>query len=310
MPSSVMIVYWAVFGVLTAWYLPGASYLFTVPVAVACVFRLIASWQRCRWQPANLAFLLAACALWLPLARGLVDALGFYPTFAHPVPLALIGLVIAPTITADTRIFGFLLLISSLALAGLVIAMVVPTYSQLWPQPVSIEYQQDDHEAILAVHARGQLPGAMRRAITRPPETDMPHYVAWKVEREFAPPTVEIVREEVIEGGRRLKLLLKPGRDQHRVVVAADPDFGSDATVNGHPVESSLRGIALNFSEMTQAEIELTTAGKIKLRVMGTRFGLPPSAEPLRQARPTWAASAGRGDHTEVHTQIEFPASP
>ena len=85
----------------------------------------------------NLAFLLATCALYLPLARGLFDA-GLNPSFAHTVPLSLIGLLIAPTITADTPIFRFLFLVLSLALVGLVTAMVVPTYSEQWPQPVSI----------------------------------------------------------------------------------------------------------------------------------------------------------------------------
>ncbi len=304
--SSTMIVYWAVFGILTAWYLPGASYLVTVPAGVACAFRLIASWCGFRWELANLAFLLATCALYLPLARGLFDA-GLNPSFAHTVPLSLIGLLIAPTITADTPIFRFLFLVLSLALVGLVTAMVVPTYSEQWPQPVSIQYTQDDNEAILAARANlGQVPEPMRHAITRPPKDNLPHYVAWRTEMELAPPTVEIVAEEVTEDGRRLRLLLKPGKNQDRVGVAADPDFGSDVTINCLPVETPLRGLTLNFSEMSEAEIELTTAGKINLRVTGIRYGLPPSAESLRRARPAWAAPVGWGDHTQVSTQLEL----
>jgi hypothetical protein len=183
--SSVVIAYWAVFGILTAWYLPGASYLFTVPAAVACVFRLIASWRGFRWESANLAFLLAACALWLPLARGLVDALGFLPSFAHTVPLALIGLLIAPTIAADTRIFWFLLLVLSLVLVALVTAVVVPTYSEQWPQPVSVIHTKYHNEARLFARANlGRLPESMRHAITRPPENDLPHCVTWKADSQ------------------------------------------------------------------------------------------------------------------------------
>ena len=57
------------------------------------------------------------CAL-AAACRGLVDALGFNPSFAHTIPLALIGLLIAPTITAETRIFRFLLLVLSLTLVA------------------------------------------------------------------------------------------------------------------------------------------------------------------------------------------------
>ena len=185
---------------------------------------------------------------------------------------------------------------------------MVPTYSEKWPQPVSVTYTQDDNEAILAASAiLGQLPEPMRHAITRPPEDDLPHYVAWKVEMDLAPPTVEMVAEEVSEDGRRLKLLLRPGNNQHRVAVAADPDFGSDVTINGRPVETPLKAIALNFSEMTEAEIELTTSGKIKVRVTGIDYGLPSSAESLRKvAAPPGPCPVGRGDHTQVGTQLEF----
>ena len=103
--SAVMIVYWSVLGILLAWYLPGASYLFIVPAAIACGFRLFASWRRLRWETANLAFLMSVCLLWLPLVRGLLDAFGVTPSFAQTIPMALIGLLIAVTIATDIRIF-------------------------------------------------------------------------------------------------------------------------------------------------------------------------------------------------------------
>ena len=281
--------------------------MFTVPAAIACVFRLIATWRGFRWESANLAFLLAACAIWLPLARGLVDVLGFLPSFAHTVPLALMGLLIAPTITADTRIFRFLLLVLSLTVVGLVTAMVVPIYSEKWPQPVSVGYTQSDNQASLYARANlGRLPESMRHGIKRPPENDLPHYVAWKAEMDVVPPTVEIVAEEAIKDGRRLRLLLKPGKNQHRVGVVADPDFGSDVTINGQPVVTPLKGLALSFSEMAEAEIELTTPGKIKLRIRGTHYGLPPSAESLRKTLPARAALAGPGERTAVFTCVDF----
>ena len=152
----------------------------------------------------------------------------------------------------------------------------------------------------------GRLPEQMRHEISCLPENDLPHYMALEVQREVAPPTVEIQAEEALGDGRRLKLLLKPGRDQHRVVVGAKPNFGSDVVVNGRPIATPLRGLALNFSETSEVEIELTTAGKIELGVTGFRYELPASAEWLRKTRPAWAAPAGRGDHIRVTAQFEF----
>ena len=215
--------------------------------------------------------------------------------------------MIAPTIAADTRILRFLFLVLSLVLVALVTAVAVPTYSEQWPQPVSVIHTQYHNEARLFARANlGRIPESMRHAIARPPENDLPHCVTWKAEMDVAPPIVELVAEEAVEDGRRLKLLLKPGKNQHRVIVAVGPDFGSGVTLNGRPVETPLKGLALNFSEMTEAEIELTTPGKIKLYVTALHYGLPPSAESLRKARPAWAAPRGRGDHTEVVTELEF----
>ena len=305
--SAVILVYWAVLGIVTACYMPGASYLFIVPAAIACLCRLVAIWRRLPWESANLVFLLAACALWLPLARGLTDALGFNPSFVHTIPLALIGLLIVPTITPDTRIFRFLLLVFSLMVIGLVTAMVVPTYSEQWPQFVSVTCIQNDEETTLAAHANlGQLPESMRHAIERPAETDLPHYMGWQIERDLVPPTIEVVAEEVVEEGRRLKLRLRPGENQHRVIIAADPDFGTGITIGGQAVEAPLKAVALNFSEVAETEIGLTIPGKIKLRVTGMQYGLPTSAEPLRKARPAWAAPVGRGDYTQVGTELEL----
>jgi peptidase M28-like protein len=305
--SVVMMVYWSVLGILLAWYLPGASYLFTVPAVIACLSRLFAAWRGFRWEVANLAFLMSVCVLWLPLVRGLLDAFGVTPSFAQTVPMALVGLLIAVTVTTDTRILRFLLLVAGVGLVGLGAAMVVPTYTERWPQPVSIQYRQDDKEAQVSARANlGQLPGQMCRAVSRQPDRDAPHYLAFKVESELAPPTVEILEEEAVDDGRRLRLLLKPGIGEHRVIIGAESGMGSDVVVNGRPIASPVTSLAFNFSEMAEAEIELTTTGKITLGVWGIRYDLPASAESLRKGRPVWAAPVGRGDHMTVTTQVEL----
>ncbi len=304
--SSVIVMVWALLGLLTAWLLPGASYLFTVPAGVACVIGLVCLWRGFRWEAANLAFLAAACVLWLPVARGMVDAFGFYLSLVHTIPLTLIGLLIVPTITPDTRICRLLLAVLGVALTALVAAMLVPAYTEQWPQPASIHCEQEDGEAILSVECTGQLPESMRQAIAGPPQEELPGYVAWNIPADLAAPTVEIVEEQAVASGRRLKLRVKPAQGQYSVIVAGDPNLGLDVTLNGQPVSDSLQALPLCFSEASEAEIELTAPGTLKLVLLGFSRGVPPFAEPLRKARPAWAAPKGRGDYTQVTMRIEL----
>lgn len=163
--SAVMMICWAGVGLALAWHLPGASYLFMVPAAVACVFWFIGLWLGSRWELTNLAFLAAVCLLWLPVARGLVDALGLARGASQTIPLALVGLLIAPTMSATSPRHRSLLLIAGLGITAIVVAIFVPPYSAVWPQAVSISHFEDvdEREAFLEVHARhGRIPDSMR----------------------------------------------------------------------------------------------------------------------------------------------------
>ncbi|MBM3998883.1 MAG: M20/M25/M40 family metallo-hydrolase [Planctomycetes bacterium] len=314
----VMIGYWAAAAIVVDRLLPGASYLFSVPAAVACVVGLLGYRSAWRWEFANLAFLFAACVLWLPLTRGLIDALGFRPSLVHSIPLTLIGLLIAPHTGTGRLGRGYRRAALAFAAAAFAVAMVVPTYTEQWPQPVDVFLVQDDKNASLAARARlGRVPESMRRASPDAPATDKPHYVQWNVEPSLVPPTVRVVSSEPVAKGRRIRLRVTPGTGQHRVIVAATvdrgsdiatdgmtPNLGSDVTIDGRAIEGPLRGVGLDFAEKAEVEIALTTAAPIRIRVTAYYYGPHPASERLRAQRPPWAAPMGRGDYGEVETEV------
>jgi peptidase M28-like protein len=316
--SAVMMVWWATAGLALARYMPGASYLFTVPVAAACGFRLVGLCIGPRWELANLSFLVVACLLWMPLARGLIDALGFAPASGQAVILALIGLLIAPTAGATPGLFKYLLAISGLGVAALVIASVVPTFSELWPQPVSIVYREDvdSGEAYLWVQARhGRVPASMRpdaRPAKPPIVSRLSHRRSWETVRwdcaaaGFDAPTVRVQATSPVGEGRRLELLLEPAGYQRVVVVLKPQGQLTDVTANGRRIEDPSRPLEFNVSPEMGIAIELTTVGELELTVIGVRYDLPPSAKSLKDARPTWAVPWGDGDHTVVIGRLDL----
>jgi hypothetical protein len=103
-----------------------------------------------------------------------------------------------------------------------------------------------------------------------------------------------------------LKLLLKPGAGQHRVVVSRHPELSAAFWINGRPIFGSLHSLAFNFAESTEAEIELITDDSIEVTVIGYRYELPAAADKLRKARPGWAVPLGTGDHTIVFRRVRL----
>ncbi len=316
--SAAMIVAWAGIGLALAWYMPGGSYLFTVPVAVACGFRLLGCRLGPGWQVANLAFLAAACLFWIPLARGMVDAMGLAPAALQTVPLTLIGLLIAPTVEATAGSLRFLLAIGGLAVAALVAAAIVPPFSDLWPQPVTIVWREDvdSGEARLAVCAqRGTTPESMRPDssseepfrfgnLLHPRSYDR---VMWDCDAAgLAAPTVEVQATSPAGDGRRLSLSIDPVGCQRVIVVFETQRELADVVANGWPLEEPPRSIEFDVSPDSQIRMELTAHGELELTVIGFRYGLPPGAAFLEDARPTWAVPQGDGDVTVATGRLKL----
>ena len=316
--SAAMTVWWAGIGLALAWYLPGASYLFIAPAAIACGFRLLGCRLGPRWELANLAFLAAACLLWIPLARGMIDAMGLAPAALQTVPLVLIGLLIAPTVGATAGSFRSLLLICGLGVVALVTATIVPPYSDLWPQPVTITYHEnaDSGEASLQVCARhGGVPESMR--FDSPPAEPsrfaslfhprLSNTASWSCAAAgLAAPGVEVQTSSPAGEGRRLELLIEPAGYQRVIVLMQAEGELTDVTANGRPIKNPSALLAFDVSLEARIAIELTIVGELELAVIGIRYDLPPVAGFLEDARPTWAVPWGDGDLTVVKRRLQL----
>ena len=95
--------YWNALGVLTAWFVPGISYLFILPGVVAALTGLAAALWPTRGR--SYAFLAACCAgavaagvLWLPMQTLLYDGVGFTLWMIYPLSAALLTITSLPVV--------------------------------------------------------------------------------------------------------------------------------------------------------------------------------------------------------------------
>jgi len=96
--------FWNALGLATAWYLPGASYLFLLPGAIAVSTALLAAVLPQRISPRGL---LAACCLgpiaagvlWLPMQVLLYDGIGFMLTPVYPLSAGLVTMTALPLLS-------------------------------------------------------------------------------------------------------------------------------------------------------------------------------------------------------------------
>lgn len=94
-------IWWSLAALVVSVRLPGASYLFLLPLSVASVAGVAAHCSRLRdraWSTAAVVLVpaLVAALLWLKSALGIEDALGLGVTPAITVPLALVMATMAP----------------------------------------------------------------------------------------------------------------------------------------------------------------------------------------------------------------------
>ena len=96
--------FWNALGLATAWYLPGASYLFLLPGAIAVSTALLAAALPKRIGPRGL---LAACCLgpiaagglWLPMQVLLYDGIGFMVFPVYPLCAGLVTMTALPLLS-------------------------------------------------------------------------------------------------------------------------------------------------------------------------------------------------------------------
>jgi hypothetical protein len=314
---------WAVFGVVTALAVPGISYLFVTPAAVALAALLLGGPQggiapraRCALVP-----LVVAAVLWFPVLRGVVLA------FDQPGGGAA-GLMLGFLLTTTAPLFRDVAPASlrlPLRLAGLVwitalvAACNVEVYTSDAPRRMNFIYHldADARTARWLTSARaGALPSAVAAAtgFGDVPQLAFPWssehdlvYQAPARKESLAPPRFRVssreksrkipLQEAAPRRSLRGRLVSPRGADALTLIVPRDAGLHA-IRAEGQPLSTDPERASRRFPEYLafffhgvgpegiQLELEFTGLEPVEARLVDTSAGLPDSGAALLDARP------------------------
>jgi len=282
---------------------PGAAIYFLLPPLVAAI-GMAAKW----WWPhaERVGAITAALLLYLTFgpALHLFEELmnggplwAFAPLGAAIMLPALIELApLFSRMRAALAVAGAL----DLAIAGWLLAALVPAYSANKQQLFTIEYVWDEaaRAGRFAVNNDGAavpFEGAWERA--EMPYTTRRRWAAPAPPVPVTAPAVSLVDQRPVPGGRLLRLRLL-GNGAESIALIAPPDTSLRAAGSGGFLRSfgdierggkySVR-CAGRACDGALIDIVVGTNDPVIFTVVGTRSGLPPAAAPLVRARPAHA---------------------
>lgn len=306
--------FWALLGIVTSKFAPGASYLFIVPALAAGLA------GQTRFDVACVAPAAVAATLVLTLRDGLYDALGFAVAPLLALPALILATTLAPMmVPTDKRVpIAF----TSLALAGFLAAVVVPTYTAEHPQRVNVEFRQDEAGAKVFVDTGwgpamewGHPPEVMLSAAGAGAETAPA--LPWMRPARFgvaplvsiAAPSFEIA-SAIEEGGqRRIRGTLRSERKASTLVMWFPRARHVEVKVNKrYGYVRAFAGGQLVAVAAPEAELEIEASGTAPLdvEVADRSFGVPAGtkAEAAVKARPPAAVAFQDGDITVVSRKL------
>lgn len=317
----------AALGILTAFFLPGISPYFLIPCLIAATLLLLAARSRNRWHGrlGQVSLLIAATVnliIWFALVATGETLMGLklHPLFTIPAALGLVALVplaasepLSPRTRRISVSLCFLIAVAAAAAAGL-----IPSYSDVAPQRLNLNYVEDHvrNRAIWAADAGAPLPDALRSAanFSATAEQAFPvafqkAYVAPAGKFQFAAPTANIKAAPkkivvTLHGSKRADqmFLVIPKEAGLKAVAIHDwniptkrTDFNSGNTIIGCLTEDC-RNISVTLDVAPEKPFDI---------LFGERsFGLPPDGKKLLDARPSTAVPSQLGDGTVIVSKI------
>ncbi|MEA3046266.1 MAG: hypothetical protein QOJ53_598 [Sphingomonadales bacterium] len=305
--------YWLLFCLLGAalcFVAPGAAIYFLLPPLAA---GLGMSGRRWFASSEQAGAIIAAVLLYLTLgpALGLFEDLmnggplwAFAPLGAAIMLPALIEL--GPLLARARPLLAAALAID-VAIAGWIVAGLMPAYSDDRRQLFTIEYVRDAEGARFAVNNDGApipLDAAWQR--TEMPYATRRRWAAPAPAIPVAAPMVTLVAQQPVEGGRRLRLRLA-ANGAETIGLIAPPEAGLRAAGAASFMRRFGQGAATDKYYLRcigracdGAEIDLVVGGvaPVEFTLIGTRSGLPAVAAPLVRARPATARAQYGPDAT------------
>jgi hypothetical protein len=324
---------WSVFFVLTAWSLPGASVLFLVPTMIATLLLTGVGFTRLRflpWAPelASVGAAFAASYVWLPTVWPMLVFEGDGGRFLG----AFVGLGMGLGISALASLFALRQtsgqlrrwLVASPAvimLAAVVVAVLVPPYSELRPQRLNLLHFEDRSlgEAYWLIdndwwpNADLKVPQALRQAggfgderVAVLPWSSSPYPVAMATPASVPGPKVEVLADDQMGRERVVQLQLRSPRRgdwlalhipqaaklKRLEVMGTSYILAPDISKEGYQTFECYSPAC----DGLKVALHLESNDSFEVFVVDYASGLPPAGARLIQARPKNAVPSGEGD--------------
>jgi len=276
---------------------PGAAIYFLLPPLAAGLGMAGRRWWA--WSE-RAGAILAALLLYLTFG----PALGLFEELMNGGPLwafaPLGAAILLPALIELRPLVDRAWPAAALVLAGWAAAALMPAYSADRQQLFTIEYVWDDQarSGRFAVNNDGApVPYAAAWARTEMPYTTRRRWAAPAPALRLPPPSVTLLAQQPVAGGRRLRLQLVLNGSES-VALIAPPDARLRATGAGAFLRRFERGkdtdryyLRCVGRACDGAVLDVVVGGTqpIDFTVVGTRAGLPRIATPLARARPATA---------------------
>ena len=317
---------WAAVGLVLAWFMPGASYLFFIPMLGAALAGLRGTRgpeDRAALVPALLVFALAAFA-WAPVRYGLALAFGLYGGLAIALPTAFLGTLLAPLALGAKSLRGLGGILAIAVIAGSAFALAVPRRTLDRPAPLDLVYRLDtdleadldagEGEAVWEVRAFGTgLPPELR-GVADFAERAGGVFAAPAPLLRYAPAELEVEGSEAVldaDGavrGRRVRCRVRSPERADRTLLEIPRNRLRESVVGGRSLTGEGASILLlNVPEVGIAiELELIGAEPVAVRLSDVHFGLPAAGAELEAARPPEFVPRGPGDRTVIRSEVKL----
>ena len=327
----------AVLCVAVSAVVPGASYVLLLPTLAAALSALPYVARLVRRRPptqaaANLAALIpcwAMFALLLPMVLLLYSALGAMAWAIATTVLCLATSWLLPVLADATREArrSMIGLSAAVFLAGIAVTLILPMYSERWPQRVNIEYWLDADQGKArwwALPASGRLPRAFEADFDSRPQAQLPAspIIGFPSDApNLGLPAPELIVTAQTRTHYDLHLRSARGAPNVFVIFPASAHIDEIALPNPRPSRARLQRLPsgatlFRVADMAAAGMDFgidAPAAALPVAVFDQTFTLPaelPRGKALQQARPRNATSSQDGDTTVVaHTVVLDPAA-
>jgi hypothetical protein len=328
----------AVFGLATAWFLPGLSPYFLFPALVAAVLLVVTAGAFGGWSGnwGQLAFsvsALAAFLIWIPLvvAGETLMGLRLHPLFTIPLAFALMTAVplLASRPMSRAAWNASVVLSAAAAIVLAIVAGLIPAYSKLSPQRVNIVYLESGNAParfIADTSWKGvgtePIPSSLMKAgpftLNREAWVGLlpgGGYTAPAGAARYPLPKATVLQDRVDGATRKLEIALAGSADASGMVVAIPKEaklVSLDLRGQHLVAQASSGNVRIICWTPDCRDLHLSlvlgNTGAVSIPFAEVRYGLPDFGGKLQAARPATAMASQSGDEVILANKLDLAA--